>query len=314
MGYILVLASFIYIAYSLYHTRGDLAVLESLRRVLVLNGVFSVILVTCVLAFAYSLKLNLEFLSNQKLKALEAMEIHIKANLCKYLPGNVMQYVTRNLYAQNIGVSQIKMAFGSLLEIFFVAATSFILCVMFSRELFLNLIHDYVPISMYIVLVFIFIAILIILFILLRKIKRFEQFIKETMAQLKEVKLSRFFKLALKMFCIVAYNHILLGTVFFLLLREVSSITDISVFTVISAYVIAWLVGFITPGAPGGIGVKETILSLLLMDFYGREYVLVAALLFRLVTIGADVFAFGFFMIFKKAMLYVSKNRKEKEA
>jgi len=299
-GYVLVVVSFVYILYSLYLARNDLTILEDLRSVLVLCGIFSVVIVTTVYGFAYSLKLNLEFLSNRDLNTVESMEIFIKANLCKYLPGNVMHYVTRNLYAQKIGISQMKMAFGSLLEIFFVVATSLLLCILFSRELFMNLLHDYVPVTLYIVLSIAVIIIACVAFFFLKKKKRFEKLISETVLQLKEVKLAKFVKLALKMFFIVAYSHVLLGTTLFFLLREITGITDVSIFTVISACVMAWLIGFITPGSPGGIGVKETILSLLLMDFFGREYVLIVALLFRLVTVCADVLAFCSFMIFKK--------------
>jgi len=257
-------------------------------------------LTSAVLLFSYSLKINLEFLSGKKLKASESMGIYLKANLCKYLPGNVMQYVTRNLYASKIGISQTKMVFGSFLEIFFVTVTSLVLSLALSRELFLNLVQEYVPVTLYAIIVCAFLVAICVSFFLFKKSKRVNKLFNQVILQFKEVNLIQFCKLAGKMFLIVAYNHILLGIMLFLLLRQVSSVTDVSVLTVISAYIVAWLVGFITPGAPGGIGVKEVILSILLMDSFGREYVLVCALLFRLVTVLADVFSFLFFMVYIK--------------
>jgi hypothetical protein len=35
-------------------------------------------------------------------------------------------------------------------------------------------------------------------------------------------------------------------------------------FIVMGSYVIAWLAGFVTPGAPAGIGVREAVLVILL--------------------------------------------------
>lgn len=57
---------------------------------------------------------------------------------------------------------------------------------------------------------------------------------------------------------------------------------------ILSAFAIAWSVGFLTPGAPSGIGIREAILIFLLSPFTGDANALILALLFRLVTIGGD--------------------------
>ncbi len=53
---------------------------------------------------------------------------------------------------------------------------------------------------------------------------------------------------------------------------------------------IAWLLGFVVPGAPGGIGIREAVLLFLLPQGVGleRESVLAGALLYRLVTIAGE--------------------------
>lgn len=58
---------------------------------------------------------------------------------------------------------------------------------------------------------------------------------------------------------------------------------------VLSSFAIAWSIGFITPGAPSGIGIREAILLLLLIPLSGEGPALILALLFRLVTIGGDI-------------------------
>jgi uncharacterized membrane protein YbhN (UPF0104 family) len=58
---------------------------------------------------------------------------------------------------------------------------------------------------------------------------------------------------------------------------------------VFSAFAISWSVGFLTPGAPSGIGIREAILILLLTPLTSEGNALILALLFRLVTVAGDV-------------------------
>ena len=61
----------------------------------------------------------------------------------------------------------------------------------------------------------------------------------------------------------------------------------------IGAYVLAWLAGLVTPGAPAGVGVRELVLLALLKGSVGQTELLLAVLLGRLVTVGGDVAFLG---------------------
>lgn len=58
------------------------------------------------------------------------------------------------------------------------------------------------------------------------------------------------------------------------------------------AGIIAWLVGYVTPGAPGGIGTREATLIALLSFLNQEDTVLIATALFRVVTTFGDVLLF----------------------
>lgn len=60
----------------------------------------------------------------------------------------------------------------------------------------------------------------------------------------------------------------------------------------------AWLLGYVVPGAPAGIGVREAVLALGLGPVLGDAEALVVALAYRLVTVLADALlaAFGFLL------------------
>lgn len=59
------------------------------------------------------------------------------------------------------------------------------------------------------------------------------------------------------------------------------------------AYTTSWLAGFITPGAPSGLGVREFILIRLLAPVMGEPQALLAAAMLRLCSVCADVIAFA---------------------
>jgi glycosyltransferase 2 family protein len=60
--------------------------------------------------------------------------------------------------------------------------------------------------------------------------------------------------------------------------------------SVIGAYVVSWLVGLITPGAPAGAGIREFALYYFLSSCVGESTVMTSVLLSRLITIVGDIF------------------------
>jgi hypothetical protein len=55
----------------------------------------------------------------------------------------------------------------------------------------------------------------------------------------------------------------------------------------------AWVAGFVTPGAPAGLGVREAILTTGLTPLWGPGIALAVPILFRLVTVAGDFVALG---------------------
>jgi uncharacterized membrane protein YbhN (UPF0104 family) len=59
------------------------------------------------------------------------------------------------------------------------------------------------------------------------------------------------------------------------------------------AYVVAWLVGFLTPGTPAGVGVREMVLLFLLKKHIADADLLLTVVLCRMVTVTGDLAFFG---------------------
>jgi len=67
---------------------------------------------------------------------------------------------------------------------------------------------------------------------------------------------------------------------------------DVSWARVIPAFALSWVAGFVTPGAPAGLGVREALLVGGTAPLYGPGTALSAALALRLITVLGDGLAF----------------------
>ena len=62
---------------------------------------------------------------------------------------------------------------------------------------------------------------------------------------------------------------------------------------VFAASVLAWLAGFVTPGSPGGLGVREVVLSVALSGWVDPAIAVATAAGFRVLTITGDLLVFA---------------------
>ncbi len=94
--------------------------------------------------------------------------------------------------------------------------------------------------------------------------------------------------------CLLIYGAVLLAMGFLLVLVYAAlerrpSFQQALLLT--SSCIIAWVSGFILPGAPGGLGVREMVLTLLLAQSAGQEKIVAMGVLHRLITVLGDFLA-----------------------
>jgi uncharacterized membrane protein YbhN (UPF0104 family) len=58
-------------------------------------------------------------------------------------------------------------------------------------------------------------------------------------------------------------------------------------------FIVSWLAGFATPGAPAGLGVRETVMLTLLSPTMPMSDAVAASLVFRIATTATDLSVFG---------------------
>ena len=88
-------------------------------------------------------------------------------------------------------------------------------------------------------------------------------------------------------------NYLLIGLGLWLVSRTANFPVELDYTLVTAAFALSWALGFLAPGAPGGLGVREGIMLLLLHGAASDEILLAFVLLARVVTMLGDAFCFS---------------------
>lgn len=222
-----------------------------------------------------------ETLSTQTMRS-----IYARSQIAKYIPGNVMQIAGRHIMIRQLGVPHKPLALASLIEMIGLVSASCTFTVIGSTlfglwNKYINQQQLYYGLAM--------VTILLILFPLIRKIS-IKLFPKTRLFFGSKALQWAFFLAYIEylLFFVLA-GAILVGLVF--QIHGTLNLYNIAI--IMATFAVSWLVGFITPGAPSGIGIRETILVVSLEKILPGSNAALIAILFRLVTITGDVLFFS---------------------
>ncbi len=87
-------------------------------------------------------------------------------------------------------------------------------------------------------------------------------------------------------------NFLILGLVLQIIAASIFGAPGAGFLVLSGIFAAAWIAGFITPGAPAGLGVREVVLMAALTPIYGNETAIGIAAVLRVVTVVGDVLAF----------------------
>jgi uncharacterized membrane protein YbhN (UPF0104 family) len=224
---------------------------------------------------------------NQSVSSIEFIQVYLKTNIAKYLPGNVWHYYGRIIAAKNANIPTNIATLSVLLEPLLMLAAALIIIVLFASQIVVNnwKIH-------------LFILQLLGLIIILGILHPW--FLNPTIQLLDrwKNKKSQPENQLIDSFIINRYPvKPLLGEIVFLGLRGAGFILTIMALTSVNwqqipllfgTFSCAWVMGLVIPGAPGGLGVFETIAILLLQYHFPAALVISAIALYRLISILAE--------------------------
>ena len=228
---------------------------------------------------------------NQSVNSRWAIRVYLVTNIAKYLPGNIWHFYGRITETKKVGVPLEIAVLSVLIEplLMAAAALTFALVGSIQENLFLQFLCFFAVIS----IVHPRILNPIIKYLVKIKLK----FTKSDLDAVNELQLERYpIKPFLGEICFV----LLRGSGFLLTMLTFNSIEFNQILLIFSVFSLAWLLGLVVPGAPGGVGVFEATALALLDPKFFPSIVLSAVAFYRLISILAETFAAGLALLEQK--------------
>lgn len=238
-----------------------------------------------------------EILADKKIGYKEAMHVYVKANICKYIPGNVFQYVARNEIAMRKQVSNVDVAISTILD----TVCSLGIATILSLCLLGNVGIQYIRNSsnslkfIFIVGVVGVIVVLLLIYMVRGKVKTYLERYKKSINKKNMLEI-------LKIVAYYIYNNIVNSFIFCVLITTVFGCTLSwnEGIVLVGAYLLSLIIGMITPGASGGIGVREAVMIFITQNRYSAELIASVMVALRVISILADIVAYLIVVVLKK--------------
>ena len=201
------------------------------------------------------------------------LQSYTKTQIAKYVPGNVMHYVTRHVYLRDYGLEHRAIASAAFLEaISLPIAAMLAIALMVPFSGFAELAAFAIRPDLTLIAAILSIVTGAIIYAYFSGTHRYVPTVCYVLG---------------RAVAFMLWQGLLFGLIIY-------SVSGTFVVFAIPVAIFAWLVGFVTPGAPGGVAVREVLIVELLQDAAPNEEVFIAALLFRLVTTLGDVTLYSF--------------------
>lgn len=238
----------------------------------------------------------------KKISVFEEIYIFQKSNLMKYIPGNIWQYVGRNEIALRNNVPHKKVVYATICDIATMAMTAFLWVVFLMHSEIIKLASK-----------------LLIRYTILGTVVIFSAIIVSIVGVYyfyhKNILKKKLILTFLKSFFI--YTLFLIGSAFLFLLlftyfkskQELTFLQDIQF---LGSYITSWLAGYVVPGAPGGVGIRESVMCILTKGIFEQKDILSTLIVFRIITTLGEMVSFlGSFLLLKINKIK-DKNREGK--
>ena len=284
LGLLIVIGSLAFVAFRVWEVFPEI----QLRKLDLTEGLF-IFLIVCAYAFAvFFVSLawqKLLFCMGEPMATFRVCQsVYSRSVIAKYVPLGVLEYAGRHVMAAKYGFSQAVVASANLWEIMcqVIAACVFILFAWFlygnmQQSISVNFIFS-------ISLIFIISAF------------GFNNVIKRIPFLANRIKVpSLKFSDVLTPMAFYTVFFMILGAILIAVISMVTRFLTIDeILTVLILSTFAWLLGYITPGAPAGLGVREAVLFFGLTEMIGEPGSLLVIGIFRMITVAGDLFYFIF--------------------
>lgn len=207
-------------------------------------------------------------LSGTNIPMKDALPVYTKSNLMKYVPGNVFQYVGRNQLAADLHISHVDVACATVLDIVCSMLTPLLLIVVLMGKNMLELIRTYR--NNFLIVLGVGVAVLLLLFLVLRW--KFREPLQRYFEKYRKLLNRKILLRVLGVFLLYVVQYIISTAMYAIPAAFLFDVPGDKLGLFLGTYLFSWIVGFITPGAPGGIGIREAVMIMMCGQLSGYEY------------------------------------------
>ncbi len=289
LGSILMILTIVFFAHRLGQIDLDFTDYLSWRNVII-AVILTVLFAIHMVLIGTSWWVLVERITGRKVPYLKAIYIVDKSNMMKYLPGNIFQYVGRNELAFSCNLSQADVAMATLVDTFLLFAGITLASLLAGRKLVINKLITIISDNFLIIVLAFGVVLIVSVAFFVYKIMKADYLIIRRLFNLKSV-CSILLLIVFYMFWGI-YTGTIFALVYGIILHQ--QLTYQIILILIGGFLFSWIGGYLTPGSPGGIGVRETIISLVLANVadVNTDAVIVAILIYRVINIVGDALAY----------------------
>jgi uncharacterized membrane protein YbhN (UPF0104 family) len=219
-----------------------------------------------------------------------AAAIYARTQIYKYLPTNMLHVVGRHASARSLGASHAALVSAAVLEfVGVIVAAGLVVALFGAGDLMRYSAHaDFKPNAAFVLAAAggVIIALGAVVATLLVRSPDAPALLRRHL---------RAFAWALALYAVF---FVISGLVLWLLARGATAHPGSVLRSLVAVVTTAWLLGFVVPGAPAGLGIREAIMIMMLQPQFGEASALLLAALYRVATFGGDALfaAFGFWL------------------
>ena len=228
-----------------------------------------------------------------------AATVYTSSNLYKYIPGGVLYVAGRNrLAVETEGLGHGKVAFATVVEGALIAVAAILVAVLNAFDHTMDYLRyvDVLPI-IGIVAGIIILAIIPVVYIFRHKISTGWKHITSNMEELT-------FLVVFKRFGFALLLMALWGGSFAATLALLGQSMNLGlVSTVVGLFILSWVAGFLTPGAPSGLGIREAVMLMFMGGIVDGGLLIIAMIIHRVLTVMGDLIAYAIALAYRQLAL-----------
>lgn len=285
-GNVLTILSLLFIVKQIADLEINYGNIFNTRTILIMIAI-SVVYGVIIIIYCWPWRNYVKMITGTRLPFTEIAFVMAKSNLLKYVPGNIFQYIGRNEIAVKRELKHGEVGMATVLEVVTNLLAAMLLGGIFYFDGFQKVVIQFGKELLSIMLVGI-VGLAIVLVVLWNKkksvIKKYTDILKKRKNIITVLKNLLFF----------ACNALVNAGFYIVTLASVLGMNfDLKeVYILSGAYILAWITGFVIPGAPGGIGIREFVMTLLIPQSVNSQLILLGLVIYRFINILGDVIGF----------------------